>query len=81
LSKFGFDPAKNVVGEVLAIPTRLTQVDAFQKGKSELEGGFFSKDEAFYDATFWHIPIWKVSGTRKAKHLFFFSREEMDTFF
>ncbi|MFA5364522.1 MAG: helicase HerA-like domain-containing protein [Candidatus Bathyarchaeia archaeon] len=81
LSKFGFDPAKNVVGEVLAIPTRLTQVDAFKKGKSELEGGFFSKDEAFYDATFCHIPIWKVSGTRKAKHLFFFSREEMDTFY
>jgi hypothetical protein len=27
------------------------------------------------------MPIWKVSATRKAKHLFFFRREELDTYY
>jgi hypothetical protein len=82
LSKFGFEPSKNVLGEVLAIPTRVTQVEAFKRAKSWLEkGGFFSKNEEFYDATFSHMPIWKVSATRKAKHLFFFNREELDTYY
>jgi hypothetical protein len=81
LSKFGFEPSKNVLGEVLAIPTRITQVEAFNKAKSWLEGGLFIKKEEFYDATFSHMPIWKVSATRKAKHLFFFKREELDTYY
>jgi len=81
LSKFGFEPSKNVLGEVLAIPTRITQVDAFKRAKSWLEGGLFSKKEEFYDATFSHMPIWKVSATRKAKRLFFFRREELDTYY
>jgi len=81
LSKFGFEPSKNVLGEVLAIPTRITQVEAFNKAKSWLEGGLFIKKEEFYDASFSHMPIWKVSATRKAKHLFFFKREELDTYY
>jgi len=81
LSKFGFEPSKNVLGEVLAIPTRITQVDSFRRAKSWLEGGLFSKKEEIYDAKFSHMPIWKVSATRKAKHLFFFRREEVDTYY
>lgn len=81
LSKFGFEPSKNVLGEVLAIPTRITQVEAFKRAKSLLEGGLFIKKEEFYDAKFSHFPIWKVSATRKAKHLFFFRREELDTYY
>jgi hypothetical protein len=81
LSKFGFEPSKNVLGEVLAIPTRITQVEAFKRAKSLLEGGFFGKKEEFYDAKFSHMPIWKVSATRKVKHLFFFRREEVDTYY
>lgn len=81
LSKFGFEPSKNVLGEVLAIPTRITQVEAFNRAKSLLEGGLFIKKEEFYDAKFSHFPIWKVSATRKAKHLFFFKREELDTYY
>ncbi|PVX23874.1 MAG: hypothetical protein CW691_09320 [Candidatus Bathyarchaeum sp.] len=81
LSKFGFEPSKNVLGEVLAVPTRITQVDAFKNAKSWLEGGFFSKKEEFYDATFSHMPLWKVTATRKAKHLFFFRKEEVDTYY
>ena len=81
LSKFGFEPSKNVVGEFLTIPTRITQVDAFKRAKPWLEGGFFSKNEEFYDATFSHMPIWKGSATRQSKRLFFFSREEMDTYY
>ena len=81
LTKFGFEPSKNVLGEVLAIPTRITQVKAFNKAKSWLEGGLFTKKEEFYDATFSHVPIWKVSATRKAKHLFFFQKEEVDTYY
>jgi hypothetical protein len=81
LSKFGFEPSKNVMGEVLAIPTRITQVDAFKRAKSWLEGGFFIKNEEFYDATFSHMPIWKVSATRQSKRLIFFSKEELETFY
>ena len=81
LSKFGFEPSKNVLGEVLAIPTRITQVEAFNRAKSLLEGGLLFKKEEFYDAKFSHMPIWKVSATRKAKHLFFFRREEVDTYY
>ena len=81
LSKFGFAPSKNVLGEVLAIPTRITQVEALKRATSWLEGGFFSKKENFYDATFSHMPIWKVTATRKTKHLFFFRKEEVDIFY
>jgi hypothetical protein len=81
LSKFGFKPSKNVLGEFLTIPTRITQVEALKRAKSWLEGGFFSKNEEIYDATYSHMPIWKVSTTRKSKLLFFFSREELDTFY
>jgi hypothetical protein len=81
LSKFGFEPSKNVMGEVLAIPTRITQVEAFKRAKSWLEGGFLSKKEEIYDATFSHMPIWKVSATRQSKRLFFFSKEELDSYY
>ena len=81
LSKFGFEPSKNVMGEVLAIPIRITQVEAFKKARSWLKGGFFSKNEEFYDATFSHIPIWKISATRQSKRLIFFNKEELETFY
>ncbi len=81
LSKFGFKPSKNVVGEILIIPTRITQVEAVKRAKSCLEGGLFFKKEEIYDAEFSHLPLWKVSATRKAKRLFFFRREELDTFY
>ncbi len=81
LSKFGFKPSKNVLGEVLVIPNRITQVEALKRAKSLLEGGLFFKKEEIYDAEFSHLPIWRVSATRKAKRLFFFKREELDTFY
>jgi hypothetical protein len=81
LSKFGFEPSKNVLGEVLAIPVRITQVDAFKQAKSWLEGGLLFKKEEFYDAKFSHMPVWKVSGTRQTKRLFFFRAEEVDTYY
>jgi hypothetical protein len=81
LTKFGFEPSKNVIGEVLAIRTRITQVGAFKRAKSWLEGGFFSKKELIYDATFVHLPVWKVSAARKAKRLLFFDKEEVDTYY
>ena len=56
-------------------------MEAFNKAKSWLEGGFFIKKEEFYDAKFSHMPIWKVSATRKAKRLFFFRMEELDTYY
>ncbi len=81
LSKFGFQPSKNVQGEVLVIPTRITQVEALKKAKSWLEGGIFIKQETIYDAIFSYLPIWKVLATRKAKHLFFFKTEESETYY
>jgi hypothetical protein len=81
LSKFDFQPSKNVLGEILLIPTRITQVEALKRAKSHLEAGLFFNKEEFYDAEFSYFPIWKVSATRKSKHLFFFKREELDTFY
>jgi hypothetical protein len=81
LSKFDFKPSKNVLGEVLVIPARITQVEAVKRAKALLEGGLFFKKEEIYDAEFSLLPLWKVSATRKAKHLFFFRREELDTFY
>ncbi len=81
LSKFGFEPSKNVLGEVMVIPTRITQVEALNKAKSWLEGGHFMKQETFYDANFSYMPIWKVSATRKTKRLFFFRKEEIETYY
>ena len=81
LSKFGFKPSKNVLGEVMIIPTRITQVEALNKAKSWLEGGHFIKQEVFYDANFSYMPIWKVSATHKRKRLFFFRKEEIETYY
>lgn len=81
LSKFGFEPSKNIMGEILTISPRITQVEALKRAKSWLEGNYFSKKEEFYDAKFSQIPIWKVLTSRKAKHLFFFKKEEVDTFY
>jgi hypothetical protein len=81
LSKFGFEPSKNVLGEVLVISTRITQVEAIKKAKPLLKGGLFIKQEVFYDANFSHLPIWKVSATRKTKLLLFFRKEEVETYY
>lgn len=81
LSKFHFKPSKNVLGEVLVIPARITQVEALKRAKSCLEGGFFFKKEEIYDAEFFYLPLWKVSATRETKRLFFFRREELDSFY
>jgi hypothetical protein len=56
-------------------------VEAFDCSKSWLEGSYFFKNEEFYDAKFSHMPIWKVSATREAKHLFFFKKEERDIYY
>lgn len=81
LSKFGFQPSKNIMGEVLAIPTRITQVEALKRAKSWLEGNYFTKKEEFYEAKFSHIPIWKILASRKTKHLIFFRKKEVDTYY
>ncbi len=81
LSKFGFKPSKNIVGEILTIPMRITQVEASKRAKSMLEGGLFGKKEEIYNAEFSHIPIWRVSATREAKKLVFFKKKESDTYY
>jgi len=81
LSEFGFKPSQNIIGEVLMIPVKITQVDASKKVKSMLEGGFFGKKEEVYDAEFSYIPIWRVSATREAKKLLFFKKKEFDTYY
>jgi len=81
LSKFGFKPSRSIIGEVLMIPMRITQVEASRRAKSMLERGFFGKKEEIYDAEFSYIPIWKVSATREAKKLIFFKKKEFDTYY
>jgi len=80
LSKFGFKPSKSIIGEVLTIPVRITQVEASKRAKSMLEGGLFGKKEEIYDAEFSHIPIWRVSATRETKRLFF-KKKRLDTYY
>ena len=81
LSKFGFKPSKSIIGEVLVIPMRITQVEASKRVKSMLVGGFFGKKEEIYEAEFSHIPIWRVSTTRETKKMFFFKKKEYDTYY
>jgi hypothetical protein len=81
LSKFGFKPSQNVIGEVMMIPVRISQVKAIKRAKSMLEDSFFGKREEIYDAELSHIPIWRILATRQAKKLFFFRKEESDTYY
>jgi len=80
LSKFGFKPSKSIIGEVLTIPVRITQVGASKRVKSMLEGGFFGKAEEIYDAELSHIPIWRVLATRETKR-FIFKKKKFDTYY
>lgn len=81
LSRFGFEPHKNIVGEVLAIPMRVSEVEAIKRVKPMLDGGLLFKTEEVYDATSAYIPIWKVSTTRERKKLFFFREEELNEYY
>ncbi len=80
LSKFGFKPSKSIIGEVLTIPIRITQVEASKRVKPMLEGGLFGKKEEIYEAELSHIPIWRVSATRETKRLFF-KKKKFDTYY
>lgn len=81
LSRFGFKPSENIIGEVLTIPARISQAEAAKKAKSTLEGGPFIKSEEIYDAEFSYTPIWRVSATRKMKKLLLFTKEELDKYY
>jgi len=81
LSKFGFEPSKNVVGEVLTIPVRIPEAEAVKKIKPLLEGGMLFKNEEVYDAKLSYIPIWKVSASRDTKRFFFFRKEESNEYY
>jgi hypothetical protein len=81
LSEFNLDPSKDITGEVLAIPPRITQVEASKRAKSMLEGGLLRKDEEIYDAGFWYIPIWRVTATREATKMLFLKKEETRTYY
>ena len=80
LSKFGFKPSKSIIGEVLTVPVRITQVEASKRAKSMLEGGLFGKKEEIYGADLSHIPIWRVSATRETKR-FIFKKKKSDTYY
>jgi hypothetical protein len=80
LSKFGFKPSKSVIGEVLTVPVRITQVEASKRVKPMLEGGFFGKKEEIYDVELSHIPIWRVSATRETSR-FIFKKRKSDTYY
>jgi len=81
LSRFGFKPSENIIGEVFTVPARISQAEAAKKAKSMLEGGHFIKTEEIHDADFSYIPIWRVSATRKMKKLLLFTKEELDKYY
>ena len=81
LSEFNLDPSKDINGEVLTIPARITQVEATKKANSMLEGSSYHKEEEIYDAEFWYIPIWRVTATREATKLLLFKKEETHTYY
>jgi hypothetical protein len=81
LSRFEFEPSKNVIGEVLTIPMRISEAEAVKRIKPMLEGGMLFKNEEVCDAKFSYIPIWKVSASRETKRFFLFRKEELDTYY
>jgi len=81
LSRFGFEPSKNIIGEVLTIPLRIAEAEAINRVKPMLEGGLLFKNEEVSDAKFSYIPIWKVSASREKKRFFFFRKEELDEYY
>jgi len=80
LSKFGFNPSKNIVGEVITIPARISQIEATKRSKSMLEGGFWGKKEEIYDVEFSQLPIWRITATRKFRKLLF-TKEKTGTYY
>jgi len=80
LSKFGFNPSKNIVGEIITIPARISQIEATKRSKSILEGGFWGKKEEIYDAEFSQLPIWRITATRKFRKLLF-TKEKTGTYY
>jgi len=80
LSEFGFDASRIIIGEIITIPVRITQVEAAKIVKSMLESGFLGKKEEIYDTEFSQFPIWRVSATRRSRKLFF-KKEKPDTFY
>jgi hypothetical protein len=81
LSEFNLDPSKDINGEILTIPPRITQVEASKRANSMLEGGLLRKEEEIYDAEFWYIPIWRVTATREATRLLLLKKEETRTYY
>jgi len=81
LSRFGFKPSKNIVGEILVVPVRITQIEAIKRAKPMLEGGFLSKKEEIDDAEFSYIPIWRISATRETKRLLLFKKSDLETYY
>jgi hypothetical protein len=81
LSEFNLDPSKDVNGEVLTIPARITQVEASKRANSMLEGSSYRKEEEIYDAEFSYIPIWRVTATREATRLLLLKKEETHTYY
>jgi hypothetical protein len=81
LSEFKLDPSKDITGEVLTIPVRLTQAEAARKARALLEGGTLRKEEEVYDAEFWYAPIWRVIGTREKTKMLVLKREETHTYY
>lgn len=81
LSKFRFKPSKNLIGEVLTIPVRITQIKAMRIAKSKLEGGLFGKKEEIYDIEFSYIPIWRILTRRQAKKYLLLKKEQIDTYY
>jgi len=81
LSRFGFEPSRNIIGEVLTIPVRIPEAEAIKRIKPMLAGGLLFKNEEVYDTKFSYIPIWKVSASHEKKRFFFFSKEELDEYY
>jgi len=81
LSEFNLDPSRDINGEVLTIPARITQVEASKRANSMLEGSSYRKEEEIYDAEFSYIPIWRVTATREATRLLLLKKEETHTYY
>jgi hypothetical protein len=81
LSEFNLDPSRDINGEVLTIPARITQVEASKRANSMLKGSSYRKEEEIYDAEFSYIPIWRVTATREATRLLLLKKEETHTYY
>jgi hypothetical protein len=80
LSEFNLDPSIGIGGEVLMVSPSISQAEAVKQSAPLLKGGIFRKHEEVTDAEFRHVPLWRVTTTKRTR-LLLSKKEETVTYY